>query len=305
VAAAALSISPGTLTFSNQSVGTTSNPQAVTLSNMGTGPVTITSIAITMDFAQTNNCGSSLAGGASCAINVTFTPKATGPRSGTLTITDNASNSPQAVTLSGTGVNAADFSISSSPTSATVPAGQSTSLTLSVTPTGGFSQSVNLSCTGAPTLANCTINPMSLTPNGSSAATATVTITTTAATQIGPRGPQVPLGSPPWANGSSPLLWLLVLALIAACRRRATMRTSEQYDPVWPLGGDGGFAATIRLALLAAGLACLLAACGGGSNVTHLPGTPPGTYTITLTGTDTQVTPNVTHSTTVTLTVSP
>jgi hypothetical protein len=55
------------------------------------------------DFAQTNNCGSVLAAAASCTINVTFTPTATGTRTGALWITDNAVGSPQAISLSGTG----------------------------------------------------------------------------------------------------------------------------------------------------------------------------------------------------------
>src|SRR5438094_4863058 len=56
------------------------------------------------DFGQTNNCGSSLAVSSSCTINVTFTPAASGTRSGTLTVTDNASGSPQTASLTGTGV---------------------------------------------------------------------------------------------------------------------------------------------------------------------------------------------------------
>ena len=56
------------------------------------------------DYGQTNNCGSSLAAGASCAINVTFTPTTTGPRSGSVWITDNAAGSPQTVSLTGTGI---------------------------------------------------------------------------------------------------------------------------------------------------------------------------------------------------------
>jgi len=101
--APAVSLSPGSLTFSNQTVGTTSAAQGVTLSNSGTAPLSISSIAVSGDFTQTNNCGSSLAVGAQCGVNVTFTPSATGTRTGALTITDNASNSPQTASISGTG----------------------------------------------------------------------------------------------------------------------------------------------------------------------------------------------------------
>jgi hypothetical protein len=104
---AAVTLSASSLTFGNQKVGTTSPPQTVTLTNTGSGILQITSIAVTGtnsgDFAENNNCGKSLTGGASCTLSVTFKPTATGSRSAAVTITDNASGSPQQVTLSGTG----------------------------------------------------------------------------------------------------------------------------------------------------------------------------------------------------------
>jgi subtilase family serine protease len=101
-----VSISPASLTFGPQGVSTTSPPQSVTLSNTGTALLSISSISAASgagDFAQTNNCGSSLVAGANCAINVTFTPLATGPRAGTLVVADNVYGGPQRVGLSGTG----------------------------------------------------------------------------------------------------------------------------------------------------------------------------------------------------------
>src|SRR5207244_1915901 len=96
-------LSPTSLAFPSQDVGTTSARQAVTLSNSGSAALSISSIAITGansgDFAQTNTCGSSLGAGAQCTINVTFRPAATGTRTGTLTVTDNASGSPQTASL--------------------------------------------------------------------------------------------------------------------------------------------------------------------------------------------------------------
>jgi hypothetical protein len=97
------SLSPSSLAFGSQAVATTSTAQTVTLTNGGTAPLTITSIAASGDFAQTNNCGSSLGTGASCAINVTFTPTARGARTGTLSVSDNAGGSPHTAGLSGTG----------------------------------------------------------------------------------------------------------------------------------------------------------------------------------------------------------
>src|SRR6266704_3326685 len=109
IAAPLVSLSPTSVSFSNQNVGTSSSAQAVTLTNSGTTPLSISSIAITgtnaTDFAQSNTCPSgsnTLAAGSSCTISLTFTPGASGARSSSLTFTDNAADSPQTVTLSGT-----------------------------------------------------------------------------------------------------------------------------------------------------------------------------------------------------------
>jgi hypothetical protein len=97
-------LSATSLTFSGQVVGTTSPAQAITLTNPGNAPLAITSILPSADFSQTNSCGSSVAASASCSINVTFTPAAGSAATGALTISDNASGSPQSVALSGTGM---------------------------------------------------------------------------------------------------------------------------------------------------------------------------------------------------------
>jgi hypothetical protein len=86
---------------------------AATLVNSGNAGLAITSISISGDFTQSNNCGASLAAGASCAIQVTFTPTAAGSRSGTLTVNDNSATASQTVSLSGTG-GAAAFYVSPS-----------------------------------------------------------------------------------------------------------------------------------------------------------------------------------------------
>jgi len=101
-------VAPSSLTFSGQSLGTPSAAQTVTLSNTGTAALALSSLAISGanagDFSQTNTCGASVPVSGSCTISVTFTPSALGVRTGTLTITDNASGSPQTVSLTGTGV---------------------------------------------------------------------------------------------------------------------------------------------------------------------------------------------------------
>ena len=98
-----VSLSPSSLIFSNQTLGTSSSAQTVTLTNTGNTLVSISLISISGDFSQTNSCGSVQGVGASCQISVTFTPIASGSRSGTLLVSDNAANSPQTVSLSGTG----------------------------------------------------------------------------------------------------------------------------------------------------------------------------------------------------------
>ncbi len=101
----AVAVSPASLSFAAQKVGTTSAPQQVQLSNTGEMPIRISGIHTKGDFAETSNCGSTLAVRATCSVSVTFTPTGTGTRKGQLTFGDNATNSPQLVALSGTGTN--------------------------------------------------------------------------------------------------------------------------------------------------------------------------------------------------------
>ena len=101
-----VSLSPSTLTFSGQVLNITSPPQTVTLSNTGDAALTISSIAASGNFAQTNTCGGSVPAGSSCAISVTFTPAKGGTLSGAITVTDNnngVNGSTQTVSLTGTG----------------------------------------------------------------------------------------------------------------------------------------------------------------------------------------------------------
>ena len=100
-------LSPTSLNFGNQPVGTKSLAKRITLSNKGSVTVSISSISVTGanagDFAQTNTCGTSVAAGASCSIRVTFTPSAKGKRTASISVNDNGGGSPQRVTLAGTG----------------------------------------------------------------------------------------------------------------------------------------------------------------------------------------------------------
>ncbi len=96
-------LTPNSLTFGYLLVGQTASAQTVTLTNpAGSAPLSIGSIETSSGYTETNNCGSTLAGGASCTISVTFTPTAAGTFSGSLAIATSASSTPLGVSLSGT-----------------------------------------------------------------------------------------------------------------------------------------------------------------------------------------------------------
>jgi len=113
-------LSPTSLTFAQQTIGTTSPAQQVTMTNSGGVALTLITASVTAgsDFAVTNSCGNSLAANSICAFSVTFSPTATGARSATLTIGDQFRT--QTVLLSGIGV--APPGVSISPVSMTFPA---------------------------------------------------------------------------------------------------------------------------------------------------------------------------------------
>jgi len=140
----AVTIAPASYTFSSQVVNSTSSPGSFTLTNSGNASLSLTQISVSGDFAQTNNCGSSLAAGSNCTINVTFTPTTTGNRTGALNFSDNAAASPQSVALYGTGVAAGTLAISPSSLSfGDVVVGQTTSLAVTITNSGGESVTIS------------------------------------------------------------------------------------------------------------------------------------------------------------------
>lgn len=98
-----MTLTPTTLTFSGQQVQTTSSPQTVTVTNTGSASLTVTSVATTGDFLETNNCTAAIAPSGTCQIAVTFTPSTTGARTGTLTVSGNIARGQQTVSLNGTG----------------------------------------------------------------------------------------------------------------------------------------------------------------------------------------------------------
>jgi len=97
-------VTPGALAFGYENVGSTTAAQSVTVNNPGASAISISSIVASGAFAETNNCGSALAAGASCSVSVTFSPTAGGAATGELAVTNSATATPIGASLSGTGL---------------------------------------------------------------------------------------------------------------------------------------------------------------------------------------------------------
>jgi hypothetical protein len=110
-----ITFSKTSLTFAATNVGSSTAAQAITVTNSGTAALSISSVMVTPagNFTETNTCGATVAIGGTCSISVIFSPTVAGaPLTASLTVTDNAAASPQAVALSGTGVGVAKASLS-------------------------------------------------------------------------------------------------------------------------------------------------------------------------------------------------
>jgi hypothetical protein len=182
---------PVKLNFGNQAEGTTSTSQDLFLTNNQNSSVTISNVSASGDFAETDNCVGNLPAKGKCTVSVTFTPTTLGPRTGTITVTDNAPNSPQTATLTGTGVAQATLNhtslvfgtftlgVTSPPKSVTLKNNLNTILTItSITTRGDFAQTNT--CGGSvPALGTCTIN-VTFTPTAKGTRTGTLTVTDSA-----------------------------------------------------------------------------------------------------------------------------
>ncbi|MEY2894000.1 MAG: hypothetical protein RJA98_3908 [Pseudomonadota bacterium] len=177
----AVSLSPASLDFGNQSIGVASAARSITLSNSGSGALAISALGTSAPYALTHNCGASVAAGASCTVNVVFTPNGAGAANGNVTLATNASGSPHAVTLSGTGLlalPALSWSSASALAFGTVTVGQSsatvsrtlsnagpgsatlTALPISGSEAGDFAVAAGSSCSASTVLAagsSCTL----------------------------------------------------------------------------------------------------------------------------------------------------
>jgi uncharacterized repeat protein (TIGR01451 family) len=131
-----LSFNPGSVVFNPLPLNLTET-QPVTVTNVGTNPVTFVSISGGGDFSQTNNCPTSLQSNASCTITVSFTPSQQGSRNGAIALMDDAPGSPQMITLTGAGTQAmADVALSGNVAPRSAPPGGNATYTVIVTNNG-------------------------------------------------------------------------------------------------------------------------------------------------------------------------
>jgi sugar lactone lactonase YvrE len=224
-----ISFSPTSWSFGNQVVSTSSTAESITVTNPGNASLTISSVTITGtnsgDFSQTNNCSTVAAGSGSCTIQVTFTPSATGSRSASISVSDNASGSPHTVSLSGTGTAPQiSFSpsswgfgnqlINTSSTAESITVTNPGTATLTVsgvsitgTNAGDFSQTNNCSTVAAGS-GSCTIQ-VTFTPSAAGSRSASISVSdnasgsphTVALTGTG-TAPQISFSPSSWSFGN-------------------------------------------------------------------------------------------------------
>ncbi len=176
----AVTVTPSSLLFSSQAIGTTSSPQSVTVNNTGATALTINGVTASGNYAETDTCaGSVLQLTGSCTIRVTFSPATVGTIAGAITITDSAASSPQVIGVSGTGVTP----ITVSPlliSFGNVNVGTTSAAhTMTVTNNTGLAISLGLAASGEYGVSGTGSAPCSSTLAAGSACTAGVTFTPT------------------------------------------------------------------------------------------------------------------------------
>jgi hypothetical protein len=274
IAPAGVSTSPvGGLSFGATGVGLSAAAQTVTLTNNGGVALAVQSVTATGDFAVvagSNTCGTAVAVGSACTVQVVFAPTAAGARSGALTIVDSAAGSPHTVALSGMGV---DFALAANgPVSQTIAAGGSATYALMLTGAAGLPGTAAMGCTGAPASATCVVTPAG--PPIARSTLVTVTIATTSAEMRMPRRP----------GERRHEVWLVLMLPVGLLLvRRGRLKGLVALVLVSGVVGLGGCSAS-RLVPTTSG------SPGGGSGG---GATPKGTYNVTVSGTSAGLTRSV------------
>ena len=278
----AISLSPASYSFSATNIGSTSSPQTFTLANSGTAALELSSLSLSGpnpgDFTESNTCGESVNAGSNCIITVSFAPKAKGVRTATVSIADNAADSPQSISLSGTGDEPFSVApVSQGGASAAMSATGSASYNLQVSPAASFAGTISLSCAGAPASSVCTVSPASFQATGNTAVSVMVTISAMTA------GSSLPEGAPHFSLPTpGELLLPLCLAafsfvLLLAERASRRLARSQRLRPS---------AVNVAVLVAAMGVMLMASACGGtGSSQLTGPqaGVQPGQYSLTVT----------------------
>jgi hypothetical protein len=147
-----ITLSATTLAFPNTVVGTTSDAMVLTVKNTGGATANLTSIALggtnPTDFVKINGCGTTLAAGASCSVYLGFKPASAAAFTAILSVTDNASGSPQKVTLTGTGTAVPSVKLSATTLAFPTTTHATTSAPLSVTVTNAGTATVEITAIG-------------------------------------------------------------------------------------------------------------------------------------------------------------
>jgi len=237
------------------------------LSNSGTATLNISSIGLTGvntgDFTESNTCGSSVNVNANCKITVVFKPQGTNVRLADVTITDNASDSPQQIGVSGVG--AAPFSfVPTTPTTQNAQPGQKVQYGLQFTPNANFTGIVQFGCTPSPAGPHCSVSPASAPVNGPNS----VPIMVSAVAPMAAAAQRA--GSLPVAGPLSVFILFLAAVLMVLTVKRVS---------TWP-ARFGLRQIRLSHAALAAAITALLVAtaCGGSGG-----GNPTGPQNFTLT----------------------
>jgi 6-phosphogluconolactonase (cycloisomerase 2 family) len=282
----AVSLSSTSLSFAAITQGTSSAGQNVTVTNSGGGPLHISSVVLgganSGDFTLTNGCAAAAyAVNANCTLGVSFAPLASGARSATVTLTDDAANSPQVINLGGFANPALTIGAApSGSTTATISAGQTAQFNLQMTPGLGYSGTISLAYSGAPVGASIQ-GPSTLQISNGIAATFTVSVTTSSGTSGSVPFVTVPRSIPfpvlRAATGLIVVVFLLLFLTLGAKR--------DSHMPPRRRAFTGASSAIIFLMIL--GAIWTAAGCGGGSAMlTTAPPqivTPQGQSTIIVT----------------------
>jgi hypothetical protein len=280
--AAAIQVTPATVSFPTTGVGLTSAPTTVTVTNTGIlNPLSNLALTVPAGFQLVGNtCASTLGPGLSCTAGVESAPTVAGVLAGNFTVTS-SSTTGVLVPLQATGF---DFTVAvSGSNTQTVASGQVASYTMVLTPLSGGSGTFALACGSLPANALCVFSPPGETLNSGTVGNVTVGVSTgnSTATSSGTVKQRTPGG---W--GLVPLVCGLLLLPLGWSRKRRMIRTA-------------GF--VVLLAFLVGGVVSCTISGGGGSTGPGSGGgkTPAGTYSIPVTVTSM----GVSHSVTVTLVV--